>query len=68
MVTTHTAEADAEAKHAYYQDVSAVTEDTGVRVHNQNDIADMARLGKKQEFKRNFNFLSTLGFIVSSPS
>ncbi|KAH6668007.1 amino acid transporter-like protein [Halenospora varia] len=27
------------------------------------DLADMRRLGKKQEFKRNFNLLSTLGFI-----
>ncbi|CAD6442859.1 90bd4527-1b05-4edc-9b49-a094a9315455 [Sclerotinia trifoliorum] len=29
----------------------------------QNDLSDMQRLGKKQEFKRNFNLLSTLGFI-----
>lgn len=28
-----------------------------------NDILDMSRLGKKQEFKRNFDFVSTLGFI-----
>lgn len=27
------------------------------------DFQDMLRLGKKQEFKRNFNLLSTLGFI-----
>lgn len=27
------------------------------------DRMDMHRLGKKQEFKRNFNFISTLGFI-----
>ncbi|KAL3419347.1 amino acid permease [Phlyctema vagabunda] len=27
------------------------------------DVHDMQRLGKKQEFKRNFGFLSTLGFI-----
>ena len=27
------------------------------------DRADMHRLGKKQQFKRNFNFISTLGFI-----
>ena len=27
------------------------------------DAVDMLRLGKKQEFKRNFNFISTLGFI-----
>lgn len=27
------------------------------------DIRDMFRLGKKQEFQRNFSFISTLGFI-----
>lgn len=27
------------------------------------DIRDMQRLGKKQEFKRNFSFLSALGFV-----
>lgn len=28
-----------------------------------NDVSDMRRLGKKQEFRRNFSFLATLGFI-----
>ncbi|KKY21609.1 putative amino acid permease [Phaeomoniella chlamydospora] len=28
----------------------------------ENDRRDMARLGKKQEFRRNFRFISTLGF------
>ncbi|KAI9699939.1 MAG: hypothetical protein M1820_007001 [Bogoriella megaspora] len=28
-----------------------------------NDLRDMKRLGKKQEFKRNFNFISALGFV-----
>ncbi|KAH7125102.1 amino acid transporter-like protein [Dendryphion nanum] len=28
-----------------------------------NDASDMQRLGKKQEFKRNFSYLSTLGFV-----
>ncbi|KAL0258810.1 hypothetical protein SLS55_006314 [Diplodia seriata] len=28
-----------------------------------NDVRDMLRLGKKQEFKRNFGFLATLGFV-----
>jgi choline transport protein len=27
------------------------------------DLRDMRRLGKKQEFKRNFSFWSTLGFV-----
>lgn len=29
----------------------------------QQDAVDMSRLGKKQQFKRNFSFISTLGFI-----
>lgn len=29
----------------------------------RQDTIDMRRLGKKQEFNRNFNFLSTLGFV-----
>jgi choline transport protein len=29
----------------------------------RQDEIDMQRLGKKQEFKRNFGFLSTLGFV-----
>jgi hypothetical protein len=29
----------------------------------RQDIKDMFRLGKKQEFKRNFSLISTLGFI-----
>lgn len=28
-----------------------------------SDEQDMARLGKRQEFKRNFSFLSALGFV-----
>ncbi|KAK5124509.1 hypothetical protein LTR85_001726 [Meristemomyces frigidus] len=28
-----------------------------------NDVQDMRRLGKKQEFKRNFSFISALGFV-----
>lgn len=28
-----------------------------------NDVSDMKRLGKKQEFRRNFSFLAILGFI-----
>nr|POE51123.1 hypothetical protein CFP56_70500 [Quercus suber] len=30
---------------------------------SDNDRLDMQRLGKKQEFKRNFNFLSSLGWV-----
>lgn len=28
-----------------------------------HDIRDMLRMGKKQEFKRNFSFLSAIGFV-----
>lgn len=31
--------------------------------NGENDKRDMARLGKKQEFKRNFSFWSALGFV-----
>jgi choline transport protein len=34
-----------------------------ILLHDDHDRRDMARLGKKQEFKRNFSFISTLGFI-----
>lgn len=30
---------------------------------SRNDMRDMLRLGKKQEFKRNFGLLSALGFV-----
>ena len=30
---------------------------------NEHDLRDMQRLGKKQEFKRNFGFWSALGFV-----
>lgn len=35
----------------------------GVYPHTTADVRDMLRLGKTQEFKRNFSFVSTLGFI-----
>ena len=36
---------------------------TGHWGNTMSDEQDMARLGKKQEFKRNFSFLSALGFV-----
>ena len=30
---------------------------------NENDMSDMKRLGKAQEWNRNFSYISTLGFI-----
>lgn len=39
------------------EDMSAIYGDT------TQDKVDMFRLGKKQEFKRNFSFISTMGFI-----
>ena len=35
--------------------------DIGIDGYNQDDI-DMARMGKKQEFTRNFNWISSVGF------
>ena len=46
--------------------------ETGPPVHDgyddswgdsRQDMIDMQRLGKKQEFKRNFHFLSAIGFV-----
>ena len=37
------------------------TDDVGSDGYNQDD-KDMARMGKKQEFKRNFNWISSVGF------
>lgn len=31
--------------------------------HEESDRRDMLRMGKKQEFKRNFHTLSALGFV-----
>jgi choline transport protein len=39
------------------------TLDEVIKGDTTQDRIDMRRLGKKQEFKRNFNFISTLGFI-----
>lgn len=46
---------------AYAANIVSVPEDGAQK--NTQDALDMHRLGKKQEFKRNFSFLSTLGFI-----
>jgi hypothetical protein len=35
--------------------------DVGIEGLNQDD-KDMARMGKKQEFSRNFNWISSVGF------
>lgn len=35
--------------------------DNGSDGYNQDD-KDMLRMGKKQEFKRNFNWISSVGF------
>lgn len=39
------------------------TDSLEIMGHGENDKRDMARLGKKQEFKRNFSFWSALGFV-----
>ncbi|CAK3901051.1 amino-acid permease [Lecanosticta acicola] len=45
---------------AHEQDLDGVNNGWGNLDH---DARDMARLGKKQEFKRNFSFASALGFV-----
>jgi choline transport protein len=52
-----------EVKSPYDPEVSPVPYSDGSQNGTSQDQLDMARLGKKQEFKRNFSFLSTLGFI-----
>jgi hypothetical protein len=39
------------------------TDSLEIMGHGENDKRDMQRLGKKQEFKRNFSFWSALGFV-----
>lgn len=39
------------------------TDSLEIMGHGEHDKRDMARLGKKQEFKRNFSFWSALGFV-----
>lgn len=48
-------------------DTGVLSEDAvvpGIEFGDQKeDVIDMQRLGKKQQFKRNFSYLSTMGFI-----
>lgn len=44
-------------------DTSLQDEINGISGDTAQDMRDMLRLGKKQEFKRNFSLISTLGFI-----
>ncbi|KAF7197882.1 putative amino-acid permease PB24D3.02c [Pseudocercospora fuligena] len=48
-------------KNAINADTGPVHETVGVETGTNEDALDMARLGRKQEFKRNFNFTSILG-------
>lgn len=52
-----------DAEVSYDREVSPIVDEDGHHGGKSQDRLDMARLGKKQEFKRNFTFLSTLGFI-----
>lgn len=56
---------DKELKNGIYEPalVSDIVSDEKINIYDQHDVSDMARLGKKQVFTRNFGFLSTLGFI-----
>ncbi|KAI6812114.1 GABA permease-like protein [Hortaea werneckii] len=42
---------------------SAVHADVALWGETEHDLRDMKRLGKKQEFERNFSFWSALGFV-----
>lgn len=42
---------------------SAVHADVELWGETEHDLRDMKRLGKKQEFERNFSFWSALGFV-----
>jgi len=53
-----------ELKEPFQQAYSADSLDPVDSSRAYNDQADMKRLGKKQEFKRNFRFLATLGFAT----
>ncbi|RMZ05443.1 hypothetical protein D0864_02476 [Hortaea werneckii] len=45
------------------EDGSPVVGDVEIYGDTEHDLRDMKRLGKKQEFKRNFTFWSALGFV-----
>ena len=45
------------------RDADDVFRTPGAFRDSEHDMGDMKRLGKAQEFKRNFSYLSTLGFI-----
>ncbi|KAI7182072.1 hypothetical protein KC352_g23257, partial [Hortaea werneckii] len=45
------------------EDGSPVLGDVEIFGDTEHDLCDMKRLGKKQEFKRNFTFWSALGFV-----
>ena len=68
---SHMVSSKDESKHAGYEESSPSAED-GFPVYDgyvdvwgdsKQDQRDMLRLGKKQEFKRNFHLLSALGFV-----
>ncbi|KAK0510423.1 hypothetical protein JMJ35_006855 [Cladonia borealis] len=46
----------------YQAPVMAQQDERGILTHHTRDEVDMARLGKKQVLKRNFGFMSMLGF------
>ncbi|KAI9661029.1 MAG: hypothetical protein M1821_009356 [Bathelium mastoideum] len=53
---------DVDRKNLSAQEVVG-SEDESIWLPTSRDMQDMKRLGKKQEFKRNFGFLATLGFV-----
>ena len=59
----HTSENDGIEMQESHKGEFATVEASEIGEIHDSDARDMQRLGKKQEFKRNFSFLSTLGFI-----
>lgn len=50
--------------HVRVQETNAETAEYTGADHTYEDQADMRRLGKKQELRRNFRFTSILGFVA----
>ena len=51
-------------EHVRVQETNAATPEYQGADHTYTDQADMRRLGKKQELRRNFRFTSILGFVA----
>ena len=68
MAPTHTKEMDAAKSNLREEDVYIITperssEDTIPKLGTVSDEVDMHRLGKRQQLKRSFHSISTLGLV-----